>query len=75
MYVSWRLDKGYSAAGARSPQLGYFKMFFYCNNIFYKVQFNGFFLEGYQSLCYPQTIAITTYILLWQTVTIIQLVS
>ena len=27
--MSWRSDKGYSAAGARAPQLDYFKMYFF----------------------------------------------
>ena len=29
MYMSWRSDKGYSAAGARPPQLDSFKMYFF----------------------------------------------
>ena len=27
--MSWSSDKGYSAAGARPPQLDYFKMYFF----------------------------------------------
>ena len=29
MYMSWRSDKGYSAAGTQQPLLDYFKMYYF----------------------------------------------
>ena len=40
MYISWRLYKGYSAAGVRSPQLEYIRNIFFlkCNDIFFSTR-------------------------------------
>ena len=46
MYMSWRSDKGYSAAGAQQPLLDYFKMYFFkVLWYFFNYKFNVFFLK------------------------------
>ena len=45
--MSWRSDKGYSAAGAQQPLLDYFKMYFFkCYDIFIITNLIDFF-KGY----------------------------
>ena len=44
--MSWRSEKGYSAAGARPPQLDYLKMFFLNAMISY-IKEGSMFLEGF----------------------------